>query len=118
VEEAMADETTVRKVQTSWDRINEIGREKVGIILFLNIFKAAPAALQMFSFKDEKDLQQSKAFKRHCKVVVSTVGLAVAGLHDLDKLVPVLKSLGKFHGDLGKGIGAAHYGTLFFINLR
>ena len=36
---------TVRLVQQSWEKVESLGLEKVGIVLFKNIFKIAPGAL-------------------------------------------------------------------------
>ena len=79
------------------------------VLLFKNIFTAAPGALALFSFKDEKNLYESAKLKAHGKIVVQTVGTAVAGLRDLGALVPVLTKLGKVHGEMGKGINKSHY---------
>jgi hemoglobin-like flavoprotein len=75
--------------------------------LFRNIFKLAPTALLLFSFKEEPKIYQSEAFKSHALKVMQGIAMAVAGLDDLEKLIPVLKGLGKMH--LGKGVKAEHY---------
>ena len=69
----------------------------MGVVLFKNIFKIAPGALKLFSFKDEKDLYNSPALKSHGMMVVKTVGVAVSGLTNIDSLVPVLTQLGFSH---------------------
>jgi len=97
----------VDAVTASWDKVAALGAETVGVLLFKRIFEIAPEALQFFSFKDEPNLYESDALKKHGALVVSTVGTAVAGLKDIEKLAPVLKNLGKAHA--GKGIVAAHY---------
>jgi hypothetical protein len=86
-------EREVQIVQNSWEEVKKLGFENVGVLLFKNIFTAAPGALGFFSFKDLPNLYESKAFKRHATSVVTTVGAAVGGLRDLSNLVPVL---GKF----------------------
>jgi len=50
---------------------------------------------------------ESAALKTHAASVISTVGVAVAGLSDLSALVPVLQDLGTTH--VGFGVEAAHY---------
>ena len=107
--EAIFSDKTATSVEESWLEVERIGAEKVGAILFKNIFEAATDALLMFSFKDEKDLYKSKAFLRHGKQVVNTVGAAVAGLRSAERLIPFLKDLGEKHIMMGKGIGKAHY---------
>ena len=75
--------------------------------MFKNIFKIAPGALQLFSFKDEEDLYNCESLKKHGVRVVMTVDKAVQGLNDLGAIVPILQNLGKIHVD--KGILPEHY---------
>ena len=75
--------------------------------MFKNIFKIAPGALQLFSFKDEEDLYNCESLKKHGVRVVMTVDKAVQGLNDLGVIVPILQNLGKIHVD--KGILPEHY---------
>jgi methyl-accepting chemotaxis protein len=99
-------------VQESWNEVAKLGAEVVGILLFKNIFAAAPSALLFFSFKDDVNMYESRGFKKHVVSVVNTVGVAVSSLETLGSLVPVLKSLGEKHstyGTEGNRIGKAHY---------
>ena len=84
-------------VENSWKDVKSLGVENVGVLLFKNLFTAAPEALQLFPFRDEPDLYNSAIVKWHGANVVTHVGHAVAGLRSLDTLVPVLKKLGKKH---------------------
>lgn len=93
-------------VEESWSKVEGLGAETVGVLLFKNIFEIAPQALPMFSFKDEEDLYNSTALKKHGESVVLTVGTAVAGLRDLGKLVPVLQALGERHVKVRKSSAA------------
>jgi len=69
-----------------------------GEALFHNIFKAAPGAIELFSFKNEaKDLRRSVAFKTHALMVMRTVDVAIYNIDDLSPVVPVLQKLGKRH---------------------
>jgi hypothetical protein len=86
-------EREVHIVQKSWEEVKKLGLENVGVLLFKNVFTAAPEALSFFSFKDLPDLYESKAFKRHGKSVVTTVGAAVGGLREVSNLVPFLGKL-------------------------
>ena len=72
-----------------------------------NIFRIAPVALELFSFRDVPDLYSSAPLKRHALAVMNAVGLCIAGLSDLAKLVPVLTELGRKH--LSYGVMPAHY---------
>ena len=67
-----------------------LGDTNVGVLLFKNIFTIAPGALELFSFKDTKNLYENPKFKTHVKKVVNTVGVAVEMIDNLEKLVPIL----------------------------
>ena len=79
----------------------------MGVLLFKNIFTIAPGALDLFYFKNEEDLYNTTGLKKHGLAVVNMVGTAVAGLHDLDSIVPTLQALGKRH--VKRGILPEHY---------
>jgi len=100
-------EETIATIIESWDKVAKLGAEKVGVVLFKNIFKIAPQALELFSFKDREDLYSSKELKMHGAAVVGAVGTAVAGLTDLKSIVPILQNLGMAHAR--KGILPEHY---------
>lgn len=87
-------------VQDSWALV-EPDIEEHGVKFFMRIFEIAPPALQLFSFRDEVHLEQSPALRAHASVVMRTVGQAVAGLSDLQTLVPVLQRLGAGHAEYG-----------------
>ena len=92
-------------VATSDDAIDAAGKA-----FFSKIFEIAPGAIELFtSFKDvpEEQRYESPGFVRHARSVMTTVGVAVQGLRDLDALVPVLEKLGARH--LGYGVQEAHY---------
>eukprot|EP00967_Tisochrysis_lutea_P083338 scaffold115767_cov35-Tisochrysis_lutea.AAC.3 len=55
-------------------------------------------------------IYESEALKHHAISVLSTVGAAVAGLGDLQKLVPILEDLGKRH--VNYGVKAEHYNII------
>ena len=84
--------------------------DAAGKAFFSKIFEIAPGAIELFaSFKDvpEEKRYESPGFVRHARSVMTTVGVAVQGLRDLDALVPVLENLGARH--LGYGVQEAHY---------
>mmetsp|Transcript_15695 Transcript_15695/g.46822 ORF Transcript_15695/g.46822 Transcript_15695/m.46822 type:complete len:186 (-) Transcript_15695:67-624(-) len=105
---------TVELVQTSWKQVTDtVDVETAGVILFKHIFRIAPQALPLFSFKgvsdgkiDEK-LFGSTELKTHGAKVVATVGTAVQMLGKLDALVPILQELGTKH--VAYGVVPAHY---------
>jgi hypothetical protein len=43
----------IKSIQESWKKVEHIGEEPVGLLLFKHIFTIAPAAVQLFSFKNE-----------------------------------------------------------------
>jgi hemoglobin-like flavoprotein len=53
---------------------------------------------------------ESAALKKHATSVISTVGVAVVGLSDLPRLIPVLQNLGTKH--VSYGVEAAHYDVI------
>ena len=99
---------TIELVQTTWGKMVEVyGVEKIGVVLFKNIFKIAPGAVALFPFKNAADIYTDKVFLVHATTVASTVGTAVSLLEDLATLVPVLQDLGFSHAK--RGILPEHY---------
>ena len=94
------------QVQSTW-KLVEANLEANGVAFFRNVFRLAPAALQLFSFREVPNLYESKELKAHAVRVMSTVGVAVAGLNEVEKLIPILTMLGKKH--LTYGVLPAHY---------
>ena len=92
----------MRLVQESWALV-ERDLEAHGVKLFMRIFEIAPGALQLFSFRNVgmADLSRSPELRAHASAVMRTVGQAVAGLSDLNTLIPVLQSLGAAHAKYG-----------------
>ena len=87
--------------------------ETAGVLLFRHIFRIAPQALALFSFKDCAggnvcdELFENKVLRKHAAKVVLTVDKAVGLLKKLDKLIPILVDLGKTH--VNYGVEPAHY---------
>ena len=97
-------------VTRTWALVAASPLEPTGVAFFLKIFEIAPEALQLFSFKNEPNLAESPKLKSHALKVMKTVDVAVKGLADLDKLVPVLQGLGKRH--VPYGVLPEHYGVI------
>jgi len=106
MQETATNEAT-KHVQRTWKAVEEQGLEETGVLLFKEIFTSAPAALQLFPFKDELDVYSSPALKTHALGVMQTVGTAVSMLNDVPALVPVLKELGAKH--VQYGVKDPHY---------
>eukprot|EP00929_Paragymnodinium_shiwhaense_P116212 TRINITY_DN85553_c0_g1_i1.p1 TRINITY_DN85553_c0_g1~~TRINITY_DN85553_c0_g1_i1.p1 ORF type:complete len:171 (-),score=55.74 TRINITY_DN85553_c0_g1_i1:348-860(-) len=109
---APLDERDIDLVQQTFAFAAQLGADTVGKVIFMKIFKKAPGALQLFSFKNE-GLEPVNLFRlgspatAHAVKVVTTVGTAVSLLRDLPTLVPVLQALGLKHSSYG--LAAAHY---------
>jgi len=103
-------------VEQSWTQVQTLGAEVVGEHLYRRFFEACPAAAQSFPQEvrykyrdwsaeetgiDESDLLKSPGLKKIFAKVVNAVGESVAGLHDLNKLVPMLTQLGIRHATYG-----------------
>lgn len=104
---SLPNEDQIVIVRETWaTAMDSVGEETVAVLLFKRIFELAPGALQLFSFKDEEDLEASESFKLHAVGVVKTVGVAVDKLDDLPTLVPILQDLGSKHVGYGVDEGA------------
>jgi hemoglobin-like flavoprotein len=95
------------KVRASWELVEAIGREPVGIILFNKIFAASPETLQLFSFKDDPNYATSPQYKKHCKTVATSIASALEEMDDKAVLTRMFKRLGKVHTNLA--LTPAHY---------
>ena len=93
-------------VTSSWVAISD-NLEAHGVVLFRKIFEIAPEARDLFSFRHQPNMYENANFRAHAAKVMGTVGMAVAGLADVQKLLPLLKSLGRTHK--ATGVLPAHY---------
>lgn len=88
----------VDTIVESWAEVKKYGTEAAGMILFIRFFKVAPETFDMFeAFAHEKDWENSKEFKHHCKIVMNIVGSAVGLLKDPESLDSTLEYLGLKH---------------------
>lgn len=99
----------IELVQMTWARMAQLGNETVGKVIFMHIFRIAPEAQALFSFRDfgHVDLFTKEQPIKHYVNVASTIGTAVSLLRELDTLVPVLQSLGLRH--VSYGVMPVHY---------
>ncbi|CAE7442653.1 ngb2 [Symbiodinium microadriaticum] len=106
---APLDARDIELVQQTFARVAMLGSNTIGRILFMNIFKIAPGAVELFPFAkgDAHMWRPGSPLEVHALKVVETVATAVSLLKDLDTLVPVLQSLGLKH--VGYGVEKAHY---------
>jgi len=86
-------------VQDSFAKVAPISEAAAGIF-YNKLFELDPALQPLF----KGDI------KEQGKKLMAVLGVAVAGLNDLDKLVPVVQDLGKRHA--GYGVKDEDYGTV------
>mmetsp|Transcript_62873 Transcript_62873/g.182386 ORF Transcript_62873/g.182386 Transcript_62873/m.182386 type:complete len:740 (+) Transcript_62873:64-2283(+) len=111
-------------VEKSWEKLQRLGCEYLGELLYRDFFEHVPEAMDLFppevlsKYREwydadpaGQDLLSSPALRKIWAKVFVAVGTAVAGLHDLDKLVPRLKELGARHTMYG-----AHEGHLGVVS--
>ena len=91
--------TQIHLVQQTWAHVAPIS-EQAAELFYGQLFELDPEVRTLFR-GDMKD---------QGKKLVTMIDAAVKGLNSLDKLVPVLRELGKRHA--GYGVTSAHYGTV------
>merc|ERR1719253_1067797 len=84
----------IEVIESTWKQVEGLGAE----------------AKALFSFRDEPDMFNSPKLKAHGSNVVKHVGVAVANIRDLGKVVPTLQDLGKRH--VKYGVVEEHYGVV------
>ena len=98
----------------TWNRVKSKYKNYemvAGVLLFRNIFEAAPEAKELFDFakgKDDEEIFRSIKFSLHSKKVIGAIDKVVGMLSSrLEDLVIFLTDLGQFHATYG--ILPAHY---------
>eukprot|EP00930_Biecheleria_cincta_P077404 TRINITY_DN6469_c0_g1_i1.p1 TRINITY_DN6469_c0_g1~~TRINITY_DN6469_c0_g1_i1.p1 ORF type:complete len:380 (-),score=89.18 TRINITY_DN6469_c0_g1_i1:120-1259(-) len=109
-------------VQMSWERVKELGTDRIGAFFYQQFFVLEPEAVKLFPLAVRQRYQDwtcegeepevlspssdSPALRKLWGKFIDAVGSAVAGMHDLQMLVPMLQQLGMRH--LGYGL-EPHY---------
>jgi hemoglobin-like flavoprotein len=88
-----------RLVQESFAKVEPIA-EAAAALFYDKLFELDPGLKTLF----KTDI------KEQGRKLMATLKLAVKGLDDLEKLVPVVQDLGRRHA--GYGVQSAHYGTV------
>lgn len=102
---------TISTVQQSWMVVKELGVANIGEIMYKHLFKIAPVTKSLFPvsvrkrYRDwscseeevEDGFENSPALRNLFAKVVEAVGSAVAGLHNISRLVAELNALGMRH---------------------
>lgn len=86
-------------VQSSWAQVEPIADTSADLF-YGRLFEVDPALKPLFP----EDMAEQK------KKLMTTIGVAVRGLDDLGKLVPVLEQLGARH--VNYGVKDEHYATV------
>ncbi|AUP81505.1 globin family protein [Flavivirga eckloniae] len=96
------EEKTITLVQDSFEKVKPIAPEAAEIF-YSKLFELDPALQSLFPNSDEDmKIQGNK--------LMSMLGSAVAGLNNLDALIPILQDLGKRHLDYK--VEEFHYQTV------
>jgi len=83
--------SSVKAVQASWAKAENIGLRVVGELFFKELFEASPAAKELFTAqKFGEDAAGQRRFKAHTLNVMQTLSAAVYGLSDLSALARTL----------------------------
>lgn len=104
------DQKTIKLVQDSFTKVLPIADQAM-VIFYDQLFAINPSLQSMFPANPDKMGKQRNKLK-------GMLAAAVAGLSNLDKLVPILQNLGRRHTDYGvtdahyADVGAALLGTL------
>ncbi|KJD36563.1 hemin receptor [Tamlana sedimentorum] len=96
------EQKTVTLVQTSFEKVKPIASTAADIF-YTKLFELDPGLKSLFP-NDEG------VMKEQGNKLMTMLGAAVAGLSNLDALIPVLQDLGKRH--VGYKVEASHYNTV------
>ena len=86
----------IKLVQASFEQVKPIA-DKAAEIFYARLFEVAPHTRHLF----KGDI------KKQGSMLMSTLGLAVGSLNDLEKIIPAVRSLGQRHA--GYGVRFEHF---------
>ncbi len=86
----------IELVQASFEKVRPIA-DQAAELFYTRLFEIAPHYRHMF----KNDMKKQGA------MLMSTLGLAVGSLNDLEKILPAVRALGQRHA--GYGVTAEHY---------
>ena len=108
------------RVEKSWDLVQH-DLENVGLNFFIRIFESSPELLALLPYgqsyldtppsQRKEKLRQCPLLRVHSVHVMTAVGNCVAGLNDIESLIPSLRALGRTHRMAG--VDEGHYKMLF-----
>lgn len=97
------EQKTIDLVQNSFQKVAPIA-ETAAEIFYNKLFELDPNLKPLFPSHD------NDAMKNQGNKLMTMLSSAVAGLTNLDKLIPILENLGKTH--VGYKVEASHYDTV------
>ena len=89
----------IRLIQESFVKVGAI-KEQAADMFYNRLFEMDPSLRSMFP----EDLSEQK------KKLMATIAMVVAGLNELEKVVPAAEALGRSH--VGYGVERKHYDTV------
>ena len=89
----------IKLVQDSFEQVKPIA-DQAAEIFYTRLFEVAPYTRHMF----KGDMRKQGA------MLMSTLGLAVGSLNDLDKIIPAVRALGKRH--VAYGVQFEHFAVV------
>jgi len=106
-------------VEIAWSKGMALGIDYIGENLMKNIFKIAPSALQLYSFKSVDEIYSNPDFRAHFTKLVTALDKLVKNRNDPDQLMVTARALGQRHVSYGVSptfhydvIGEAVFSTL------
>lgn len=97
------EKSTIELVQTSFSKVAPIA-ETAAEIFYNKLFELDPELKKIFPAND------AEAMKGQGNKLMTMLSSAVAGLTNLDRLIPILQDLGKRHVDYK--VESSHYDTV------
>jgi len=98
------------EITESWTSVKQLGFEIVGPLLMRNIFTIEPEALQIYSFRNEKDLFESDVLRKHYTKLLGSLDKIILAFESGDKIEPYIKALGQRH--VKYGVIKHHYNVV------
>ncbi|KAM6957016.1 cytoglobin-2-like [Aplochiton taeniatus] len=87
-------------LQDSWAKVYQTC-DDVGVAILIRLFVNFPSSKQYFSqfqhMEEPEELERSAQLRKHARRVMNAINTLVENLHDSEKLVSVLKLVGKAH---------------------
>ena len=90
----------IDRVRASWSLVVPVA-ETVAARFYQRLFEVDPSLRALFGHTDPASQQRK---------LVQTLAVVVAGVDDLDRLLPAVEALGRRHA--GYGVSASHYDTV------